>query len=118
MNAACPQAPGPEAKMMTGGTMAKKPSKPPSLDPLAYFTLGIGVATHILGVRQPRKGLSKIIKTVKDIAEGDLTLLDTPEEMLPGLPRKYQPTLADAVRNARRRERAAAKHISRLLEPL
>ncbi len=54
----------------------------------AFFSLGLKVAEHVHGVRRDGDDpkTDAIFETLKSIASGDLSLLDTPEEMIAKLP--------------------------------
>jgi hypothetical protein len=86
----------------------------PTLDPMAFFDLGCQVTKHVYGIDRQANVLEAMLKVVKDIAEGNLTLVDTPEEIIRTLGDDGQ-VLADAVpqasREMRAEERAAAKVI-------
>ena len=72
------------------------------------FTLGLLVAEHVHGLRRPGgddTARRRFEATLEAVARGDLTLLDTPEEMLAHQPvppdiAEQAPELADQLRAA------------------
>lgn len=88
-------------------------AKTPKLDPMAFFDLGCEVSRHVYGLRKA-KVLEAMLQVVKDIAEGRVTLIDTPEEIIRTLSedeRRLAETVPEALREMRAEERAAAKVI-------
>ena len=94
------------------------------------FSLGVKAAEIVYGVNRNGKEMEvtdSLWKLVQQIAEGDVTLLDTPEESLaampplpaelaavPGFKEEMQKSLKDALQNlpeARRAERQMAQII-------
>lgn len=62
------------------------------------FFLGIKVAEHVHKIRRTLedKMHDKIFETLQAIAEGELTLMNTPEEEIAGLP-EPSPNIKDAL---------------------
>jgi hypothetical protein len=57
----------------------------PTPDSMAFFDLGCQVTKHLHGIEQ-KAPLEAMLKVVKDIANGSLTLVDTPEEVIRARP--------------------------------
>lgn len=93
-------------------------------DVASCFSLGIKVAEYVHGVR--RKGgdgkHDEMFDVIKSVADGDLTLLGTPEELLASFPTPPEgiklnvdhPVFREWVRNSRDAERKAAQLILQL----
>jgi hypothetical protein len=87
------------------------------------FLLGVAIAEHVHGIIRKRddgKTVS-ILRTLQEIADGSLTLVETPTEMMSGLP-PVSPGLAKgavkALKGARNDEKAMAVEIWNALPPL
>lgn len=86
----------------------------PKLDAMAFFDLGCAVTKHLYGIDRHVNVLTAMLKVIKDIADGQVTLIDTPEEILRTLgddESKLAGTVPEALRQMRAEERAAAKVI-------
>jgi hypothetical protein len=88
-------------------------ANPPKLDEMAFFELGCQVTRHLHGIRE-RAELMALLTVVKDIAEGKLTLVDTPEEVVAQLDeaqKELAKRVPEVLRTMRAEERAAAERI-------
>jgi hypothetical protein len=97
--------------------MAKKRTKTTPNNALACFLYGVRVAEH-LASSAPRPGENEsgaLIRVMREVANGELTLWDTPEEVAPSLPPGSEimkaGELARALRDARRREQETAQEV-------
>ena len=82
------------------------------LDAMAFFDLGCQVTRHIHGIERRANVLEAMLQVVKDIADGQLTLVDSPEEIISALgpdEKVLADSVPDVLRTMRAEERAAAK---------
>lgn len=90
------------------------------------FILGVMVAEHVHGIRRMPKDITTdaLFDVLKEIAAGNMTLIDTPEEAvskLPEPPAEFVPHLVPLfrglLRNGRENQRIAAQQILAALPP-
>src|SRR5260370_40023849 len=100
--------------------MSKKKTPKAQPNPLDYFLFGFSVADHINDARGPR--FRKMIEVLLEIANGDLTLMHTPEETIANLESLYPelathvaPNLRALLRRGRMQNQRYAEKILRLL---
>ena len=91
----------------------------PQLNAMDFFDLGCQVTRHLHGITE-RAELTAMLQVVKDVADGHLTLVDSPEEIVAQLGPEEK-ALADNVpevlRLMRTQEKAAAQQIwDRIIE--
>jgi hypothetical protein len=88
-------------------------SDEPHLDEMAFFEFGCQVTRYLHGIRE-RAELMTLLTTLRDIAAGTLTLVDSPEEVVAQLPEEQKALAArvpEVLRVMRAEERAAAERI-------
>jgi hypothetical protein len=91
------------------------------------FTLGIRIAEHVHGICRTGddKKHDEIFKVLKAVANGDLTLLSTPEEIKASLPTppagikvKFDDAMfREMIRNGRESDKIAAQMLLKILPP-
>lgn len=91
----------------------------------ACFSLGVRVAEHVHGIRRTGndKSSDEMFETLKSVADGGLTLLNTPEEIkasLPTPPAGFKLTIDEAtfremIRNGRELDRTVAQILRKTL---
>ena len=91
------------------------------------FTLGLRVAEHVHGIGRTGddKKHDAIFEALKEVAKGDLTLLNTPEEIIASLPTPpagIKLNIDDAmfremIRNGRESDKVAAQMLLKILLP-
>ncbi len=82
------------------------------------FTLGLMTAEHVHGVTRKGNQLltDKVFEILEQVATGEMTLLDTPEETMAGLPAPPSELAAkesDAINNVREQLAAEMAQLTR-----
>lgn len=90
------------------------------LDPWSYFTFGMSVERRVQEELEPGETpLRKSLELLIDVASGELTLWDTPEETAQSLPPDKQflaENLPEILREARNSERQIARELLSFLD--
>ena len=90
----------------------------------AIFSFGLKVGEHVHGIKRAGddKSNDQICETVRAVADGNLTLLGTPEEMIaslptppPGIELNVKSAFFEMIRVSRENERIAAKMVASAL---
>jgi len=84
-------------------------------DAWSYFNFGLSVEKHVTETLKPGEDrLRKSLGTIIDVARGDLTLCDTPEEYAQNLPAKWKfmvEMLPEVLPEIREDDREIAKEL-------
>jgi hypothetical protein len=82
--------------------------------PWEYFTFGLSIAQEVYGVQPGEDTQRQILKILKEVAKGDFTLWDTPEEVASRLTPDLETLAAklpEVIRDARKMDRDIAKEL-------
>jgi hypothetical protein len=82
--------------------------------PWVYFTLGLSIAQQVYGVEPGANTRKEILMILREVAKGDFTLWDTPEEIAANLTPDLEslaPKLPEVIRDARNVDRDTAKEL-------